>query len=107
MAISRMQEPRQLYGLGSIVKKAVRGVKKVAKSPIGKAALLYAGTAGLGALGAGSAGSGFGLNMFAPSTVARNVGLGLGRMGLGSKFIGPRQPGTSFLSKLNPFTNPN
>ena len=107
MAISRMQEPRQLYGLGSIVKKAVRGVKKVAKSPIGKAALLYAGTAGLGALGAGSAGSGFGLNMFAPSTVARNVGLSLGRMGLGSKFIGPRQPGTSFLSKLNPFTNPN
>ena len=102
-----MQEPRQLYGLGSIVKKAVRGVKKVAKSPIGKAALLYAGTAGLGALGAGSAGSGFGLNMFAPSTVARNVGLSLGRMGLGSKFIGPRQPGTSFLSKLNPFTNPN
>ena len=120
MAISRMQEPQQIqrglgslqdprqnYGLGKLVKKAVRGVKKVAKSPIGKAALLYAGTAGLGALGAGSAGSGFGLNMFAPSTVARNVGLSLGRMGLGSKFIGPRQPGTSFLSKLNPFTNPN
>ena len=107
MAISRMQEPRQMYGLGSIVKKAVRGVKKIAKSPIGKAALLYAGTAGLGALGAGSAGSGFGLKMFAPSTVARNIGLSLGRMGLGSKFIGPRQPGTSFLSKLNPFTNPN
>jgi hypothetical protein len=107
MAISRMQEPRQLYGLGSIVKKAVRGVKKIAKSPIGKAALLYAGTAGLGALGAGSAGSGFGLKMFGPSTVARNVGLSLGRMGLGSKFIGPKQPGTSFLSKLNPFTNPN
>ncbi len=39
MAISRLQEPRQLYGLGSIVKKAVRGVKKIVKSPIGKAAL--------------------------------------------------------------------
>ncbi len=39
MAISRMQEPRQLYGLGSIVKKAVRGVKKIVKSPIGKAAV--------------------------------------------------------------------
>ena len=99
-----MQEPRQLYGLGSIVKKAVRGVKKIAKSPIGKAALLYAGTAGLGALGAGK---GLSMGMFAPSTVARNVGLSMGRMGLGSKFIGPRQPGTSFLSKLNPFTNPN
>ena len=39
MAISRMQEPRQLYGLGSLVKKAVRGVKKVAKSPLGKIAI--------------------------------------------------------------------
>ena len=40
MAISRMQEPRQLYGLGSLVrkitrpiKKAVKGVSKIAKSP--------------------------------------------------------------------------
>jgi len=40
MAISRMQQPRQQYGLGSIVKKAVRGVKKIVKSPIGKMALL-------------------------------------------------------------------
>ena len=49
MPISRMQEPRQLYGLGSIVKsvgKAVKGVgkavKNVAKSDIGKAALTAA-----------------------------------------------------------------
>ena len=57
-----MQEPRQLYGLGSIVrkitrpiKKAVKGIGKVAKSPLGKAALLAAaGTYGLGALGSGS-----------------------------------------------------
>ena len=34
---------RQMYGLGKLVKKATRAVKKVAKSPIGKAALLYAG----------------------------------------------------------------
>ncbi len=33
-------EPRQAYGLGSIVKKATRAVKKVAKSDIGKAAIL-------------------------------------------------------------------
>ena len=46
-------EPRQAYGLGSIVKKAARAVKKVAKSPIGKAALLYAATGGLGNLAAG------------------------------------------------------
>ena len=53
MAISRMQNPRQMYGLGSLVKKAFRGIKKVAKSPIGKAALMYAATAGLGNLAAG------------------------------------------------------
>jgi len=61
MAISRMQNPRQLYnsggimtmaprqqyGLGSFVKKAVKGVtgavKKVAKSDLGKAAMLAGG----------------------------------------------------------------
>jgi hypothetical protein len=36
-------EPRQAYGLGSIVKKAARAVKKVAKSDIGKAAIAAAG----------------------------------------------------------------
>jgi len=48
MPISRGQMPRQLYGLGSIVKsigKAVKGavksVGKVAKSPLGLAALTY------------------------------------------------------------------
>ena len=39
MTISRMQEPRQLYGLGSLVKKITKPIKKVIKSPIGKAAL--------------------------------------------------------------------
>jgi hypothetical protein len=51
MAISRMQEPRQLYGLGSLVKKITRPIKKIVKSPIGKI--------GLGALAIGSMG-GFG-----------------------------------------------
>ena len=32
---------RQMYGLGKLVKKAFKTVKKVAKSPIGKAAMLY------------------------------------------------------------------
>ena len=45
MAISNMQQPRQMYGLGSFVKKAFRGVKKIAKSPLGKMAIM----AGLGA----------------------------------------------------------
>ena len=31
-----------MYGLGSLVKKAVKGVKNVIKSPIGKAAMLGA-----------------------------------------------------------------
>jgi hypothetical protein len=60
MPISNMQQarqmyeygglsaPRQNYGLGSFVKKAVRGVKKIAKSPLGKAALLGGGAYMLG-----------------------------------------------------------
>ncbi len=64
MAISRMQEPQQIqrglrsldvprqnYGLGKLVKKAVRGVKKIVKSPIGKAAIL--GGLGMYGMGAG------------------------------------------------------
>ena len=82
-------EPRQAYGLGSIVRKATRAVKKVAKSPIGKAALLYAGTAGLGALGAGSAGTGFGFKMFAPSAVASNFGATAARIGASRFFADP------------------
>ena len=73
MAISRMQEPRQLYGLGSIVKKAVRGVKKIVKSPLGKAAILGGlgmygtGTGLFGSSGmfSGARGAGFLRNMFA------------------------------------------
>jgi hypothetical protein len=42
MAISRMQQPRQMYGLGSLVKKAVKGVKSFVKSDLGKAAGLAA-----------------------------------------------------------------
>ena len=56
MAISRMQQPQQMQGglgaldaprqgyfLGKLVKKATRAVKKVAKSPLGKAALIGGG----------------------------------------------------------------
>ena len=45
--------PREQYGLGSFIKKAIKGVKKIVKSPIGKAALLGIGAFGLpgGALG--------------------------------------------------------
>ena len=57
MTISRMQQPRQMYGLGSLVKSitkgvkgAVKGVVDVAKSPLGLAAL---GIGGAGLFGMG------------------------------------------------------
>jgi hypothetical protein len=52
-------EVRQAYGLGKLVKKATRAVKKVLKSDIGKAALLYAGGTYLGGMKA-FGGSGIG-----------------------------------------------
>jgi hypothetical protein len=71
-----------MYGLGKLVKKATRAVKKIAKSPIGKAALLYTGAAGLGALGAGSGFAGFKANLLSPTTLfgslkttGKNLGL--------------------------------
>jgi hypothetical protein len=68
MAISRMQQPRQMYGLGSLVKKAVKGVKSFVKSDLGKAALLAALTFGIpgapGALGGGLFGR---ASMFGPA----------------------------------------
>jgi len=42
---------RQKYGLGSIIKKAAKAVKKVVKSPIGKAALIGGGLYGLNRFG--------------------------------------------------------
>jgi len=50
--IMDLESGRQMYFLGKLVKKATRAVKKVAKSPFGKAALLY----GLGSLGASALG---------------------------------------------------
>jgi len=56
MAISRMQEPRQLYGLGSLVKgvkKAVKGVAKGAKNILKSDAGKLLGIAALGSYGLG------------------------------------------------------
>ena len=102
-----LMAPRQNYGLGSFVKKAIRGVKKVAKSPLGKAALLYAGGAYLGGSTAlGGAGGSFMSRMANPSGIMNLKNIpGF----LGGKFnpkMGPFQPGKGgggFLSKLNPF----
>ena len=107
------QDPRQRYGLGSFVKKAVRGIKKVAKSPLGKAALMYAATAGLGSLGAGK---GFlSKGMFSPSMIGKNIG-SLGRFLPGAPITGADAftnsrstvGGGNFFSKyLNPFNKNN
>ena len=110
MAISRMQNPQQLqgigslrqpYGLGKLVKKAFKGVKKIVKSPIGKAALLGGlGMYGMGAgpfAGGGIKGSGFLRGMMG----ARNMmgqgplhgvsgsGSGGGIMGFAKKWLNP------------------
>ena len=66
MAISRSLQPRQQYGLGSFVKKAFKKVKKIAKSPLGKAALLGAGA------------------WFAPTMWGGQAGLGGWKTGLGA-----------------------
>ena len=65
--IMTLDEPRQGYFLGKIVKKAKRAVKKIVKSPIGKAAIFaglgaYAG--GLGPFAGGKFGAGFARPLF-------------------------------------------
>jgi len=70
--IMDLESSRQMYGLGKLVKKVTRSVKKIAKSPIGKAALLYAGGTYLGGLKA-FGGAGFGSGNF-----LTNLGSGQG-----------------------------
>ena len=112
--IMDLETGRQMYFLGKLVKKATRAVKKVAKSPIGKIALLYAGTAGLGALGAGAARAGTGFGIFSPSNVLSNVGTSFLRFKgspIGEKIFGTavgdtdmkRTGGLLDLIKKNPF----
>ena len=69
--IMDLESSRQMYGLGKLVKKITRGVKKIAKSPIGKAALLYAGGSYL--KGAGFLKSGGPGGMFAKIFGANNT----------------------------------
>jgi len=100
MAISRMQEPRQLYGLGSLVKgvkKAVKGVakgvKKFAKSDLGKAAGLAALAFGIPGIQSGPlAGGLFGRASFGGAA----TGL-FGQQGIGATLSNLSMP--AFLSK--------
>jgi hypothetical protein len=77
------ESARQMYGLGKLVKKVTKTVKKIAKSPIGKAALLYAGGAGLGSFG--RTGKIFSPGMFKPA----NIMSGLFGLPGGSKLVDP------------------
>ena len=74
---------RTAYGLGSkfkrAFKKVTKPIKKIAKSPIGKAALLYGATAGLGALGAGAGRAGTGWSFLKPGNVMSNLGATFGK----------------------------
>jgi len=87
MAISRMQEPQQIqsgigslqdprqgYFLGKLVKKAGRAVKKVVKSPLGKAALLAGGAYLAGGFMPGGGGLRGGFSNFS------NFGKGIGSL---------------------------
>ena len=69
--IMDLESGRQMYFLGKLVKKATRAVKKIAKSPFGKAALMY----GLGAMGGsfGSTGKFFSKGMFNPGNIGRGL----------------------------------
>ena len=94
MTITRMQEPRQLYGLGSFVKSigkglksAVKGVSKgigsLLKSDVGKAALL-AGL-GFGAFGKGPLAFGkFGLPTLEGASLSSLIPKGLSEKGAGT-----------------------
>ena len=79
------ESARQMYGLGKLVKKITRSVKKVAKSPIGKAAIGYALTGGLGNL---AQGQGFFTNFARPTSFlggAKNI---FSRQGLKNILVG-------------------
>ena len=67
------REKALLGGIKKAVKKVTKGVKSIAKSPIGKAAIAYGLTAGLGSLGAGAARSGTGFGIFSPGNVMKNL----------------------------------
>ena len=105
MAISRMQNPRQMYGLGSLVKKAFKTVKKVAKSPIGKAAII--GGLGMWGMGAGGFGGLKGAGWMKGLMGARGVPqLGYKGTGLRGLFGGSGGIGKFFTKGLGRFVNP-
>ena len=79
------ESARQMYGLGKLVKKATRAVKKVASSPIGKAAIAYTLTGGLGNLASGQR---FFSNFMSPTAFLGNTGSIFSKEGMGNILFG-------------------
>ena len=104
--IMGLEDQRQGYFLGKLVKKATRAVKKVVKSPVGKAALL-------GAVGFGIPGTQFG-GLFGRAAFGGAAKGLLGNYGIGStlstrlpslfaKGIGPNQDPGLFRGLMDKF----
>jgi len=97
MPISRSQMPRQMYGLGSFVKSIGKGIKKIVKSPIGKAAILGFGANALMPGGLSSLFSGSSLpGMFGKATnfikgLSGKQLLGAGSLGLAALASAPEE----------------
>ena len=103
------ESARQMYGLGKLVKKVTKSVKKIAKSPLGKAAIIGAigfgipGTSIGGLFGRASFG-GQATGLFGTQGIAQ--ALQLGKMKAGNLLFGlpgdtgGRVAGTGLLSKI-------
>jgi len=90
-------QPRQMYGLGSLVKKAVKGVKNVIKSPIGKAAIL--GAVGFGIPGTKLGGL-FGRAAFGGQATGLLGSAGIGQFLMGTPGVADTVGRTGFLDKI-------
>ena len=95
--INRSMQPRQMYGLGSLVKKAVKGVKNVIKSPIGKAAIL--GAVGFGIPGTKLGGL-FGRAAFGGQATGLLGSAGIGQFLMGTPGVADTVGRTGFLDKI-------
>ena len=80
--IMDLESARQMYGLGKLVKKVTRSVKKIAKSPLGKAALLSVGAFGL-------PGGAFGMKGFLPQAFKTGASKFLFGLPGGNKLVDP------------------
>ncbi len=108
--IMDLESGRQMYFLGKLVKKASKAIKKVVKSPVGKAALMYfGGKALMGAGGGKGLSSFFGKGSFNPLkqlltgdmlAPGEAPGIGLSKFGLKLSDLGLVDPSKMALTGL-------